>query len=104
MSGIDELVDDLVEADRYVIAGLRAFDSIMTRLDSEEIARASGRMAGDGHAQDEIDAFAEARKASTRQARGKLHRELWLRALAAIRLPSDQAALRDQLDAPLGQD
>lgn len=84
MLGTDALIEDLMRADGFILAGLATFDRLFARLNAEEIARASERMAADGLGQDAIDAFAEARADGTKLARGQYHRDLWILALPYV--------------------
>lgn len=76
MADFAPLAAELVSADRFVEAGLRAYDELMARLDREEIERASKRMTADniGHL---AEVFADERLAATEAGRKRLERELW---------------------------
>ncbi|QZP08195.1 hypothetical protein [Caenibius sp. WL] len=82
-----DLLGTLVQADHIVLAGLRAYDLAIGKIDAETIANGTRRMVQAGHSEAEIEAFVAEVKGSRTEARRALHRKLWLEALVAISVP-----------------
>lgn len=89
MSSRTDFIESLIEADHIVLAGLKAYDLAVGNIDAQDIATTTRAMVKRGHNEAEIDAFVTARKQSRLEARHKLHRELWLKALNLIVEPDD---------------
>ena len=70
----------LIAADRVVIAGLTAYDEFNAR----ELARLRAALERTGHSAEEIESELAEWTERLRAGRGRLHRELWTKALALI--------------------
>jgi hypothetical protein len=92
VSSRTDLIENLIEADHIVLAGLRAYDLAIGKIDAETIANGARRMAQAGHGEAEIEAFVAEVKESRKGARRALHRKLWLEALMAIGVPIEPNA------------
>jgi len=88
-------VDNLVAADRIVLAGLSAFDAAMANA----WEKAAARLATAGCSADEIAATADGHRERALASRDKLHRELWTKALVHLAVPYGQRPVDHEFSA-----
>ncbi|QUM70845.1 hypothetical protein [Sphingopyxis granuli] len=79
-------IDTLINVDRFVIAGLKAYDEICDRAWNET----ASALKAAGRPDDEIAEAAALNAKNVTTGRGKLHRDLWLKMFPLI--ISDQRA------------
>ena len=74
------LLENLITADRIVLAGLAAYDQVMER----GWDNCAAALAADGLTAEQIDEAKTGHLERLRAGRGNLHRKLWTKALAMI--------------------
>lgn len=78
------VLESLLAADRIVLAGLAAYDEACQRLTASAVLEMRANMQKLGHSEDEIEAVEQSHRERIREGRGKLHVELWKRALVHV--------------------
>ena len=82
------VLEALITADRVVLAGLSAYDQAMANAWATAVAK----MAKAGVPAEQIEAAKEAHDERTLSGRGRLHREVWTKALATLAAGPAEAA------------